>query len=218
MLKNNLKRFKMFLLCFSLGLGSSGCAKSDCSVGDDHVHLYTKGGYKRYIESEYLTCDGFSWNEEYKYLNRKDIELQKFLDKKNLFCIDLNEEVIKSVLEQREDYFEYEYKYDSWESKTTYNPVTEENETKMVQVEKKAWTTDANHFRLTGRVRLCHPVYQAYRVEKNEKGKYICIKSSLVDDVLAISSEYPYINRNYCQTAYTYMSLYDVMSYERIKK
>lgn len=218
MLKNDLKKFKMFLLCFSLGLGSSGCAKSDCSVGDDHVHLYTKDGYVRYIQSEYLTCDGFSWNEEYRYLNRKEIELQQFLDKKNLFRIDLNTQKIQSVLEQREDYFEYEYKYDSWDTETTYDYVKEEYVTKPVRVTKEAWTTDANHINLTGLARLCHPVYQACKVEKNEKGKYKLIRSDMVDNVLDIMDEYPYIDKNYCKTLYyTYMSLYETVRYERKK-
>lgn len=69
----------------------TGCKKSDCELIDDHVHLYTKKRYVKYMHSKILSDWGWKWNEEYHYLNHKDKELQKFLDKNDLIIIEDNQ-------------------------------------------------------------------------------------------------------------------------------
>lgn len=60
-----------------------------------------------------------------------------------------------------------------------------------------SWTTDKNHSRLTGEQRKCHYVYKAYKIEKNEKGKYVLIPSSDVDSFDELNGEYPYIKTKF---------------------
>ena len=60
-----------------------------------------------------------------------------------------------------------------------------------------SWTTDKNHSSLTGEQRRCHYVYQAYKVEKNEKGKYVLVPSEYVDSLDELNGEYPYIKTTF---------------------
>ncbi len=200
-MKKSLKQLKLILMCLPLTL-TNGCAKSDCNLGDDHVHLYTKNGYVKYQQSEILSDWGYKWSEEYYYLNHKDIELQNFLDKKNLLVTELNIDKIQKVQSSRTDYIEYEYEYEDYDTVTRYDWDLGEYVQKRVSVTKTDWTTDENHWFKTGNKRLCHPMYQACKVEKNEKGKYTLIRSEYVDDVLEIKDEYPYIEEGYCKMKY----------------
>ena len=42
-------------------------------------------------------------------------------------------------------------------------------------------------------------MYVAYKIEKDEKGKYVLIPSPQVDDITTVMDEYPYINKKYCK-------------------
>ncbi len=175
----------------------AGCGKkAECSVEGCHAHLYTNDkGYVRYIDKEYLEYEGFSRSDEYIAFAEEEKDFYKYLDKRNLTKIEDNLDVIKAQQEKNQDYLEYRYSYiflqpiphqtkigKTWHTYYTYIPLT-----------RYSWTSDPNHSRLTGDQRLCHYVYTAYRIEKDENGKYVLIPSDSVDDITTVMDEYPYI-------------------------
>ena len=58
------------------------------------------------------------------------------------------------------------------------------------------WTTDKNDSRLTGKVRIIHPMYQAYDIKKDENGKLVVVVSDIVDNLYDVIDEYPYIRKD----------------------
>lgn len=59
---------------------------------------------------------------------------------------------------------------------------------------------------------MCHYVYTAYKVEKDENGDYVLIPSEEVDDIMTVMNEYPCIKEDY----YKVINLEDgvVLDYE----
>ena len=55
---------------------------------------------------------------------------------------------------------------------------------------------DINQDGITGRRRLCHRVYQAYKVVEDEDGEYELVGSPLVDDIMTVKDEYPYFRED----------------------
>ncbi len=179
----------------------TGCGeKAECDVRGNHAHMYqNETGYIRYIDKEYLRYEGYDRQEEYVVIGDSE-DLYKFLDKKNLLRIDDNLELIKQVQEQNQDYMEYRYRYTHLQpiphvrsnGKTTSTYFT------YIPVTRYSWTDNPNHSRLTGETRMCHHVYQAYDIAKDDKGKYVLIASDKVDDITTVMDEYPYIKEKYC--------------------
>lgn len=196
----NMRGLALVLVAATCTTSLAGCGKkADCNIDGSHAHLYTnEQGYIRYIDKEYLTYEGYNRNDEYISIEGEE-NLYKFLDKKDLMRIDDNLEVIQHIQESNEDYTEYRYKYTYLQpiphtmrvGKTTTTYFTYVSRTRY------SWTSDPNHSKLTGETRLCHYTYVAYKVEKDEKGKYVLIPSENVDDLTTIMNEYPYINKNY---------------------
>ena len=201
-LKLNLKKFLSLsgtVLVLMTSMTACG-KKADCNVSGSHAHLYkNEKGYVRYIDKEYLTYEGYSRNEEYVDIEGQE-DLYKFLDKKDLMRIDDNLDLLLAVQETNKDYTEYRYRYTYMQpiphtmrvGKTTTTYFT------YIPHTRYSWTSDPNHSRLTGETRLCHHVYVAYKIEKDEKGKYVLIPSPQVDDITTVMDEYPYINKKYC--------------------
>ncbi len=196
----SMKGMALVLVAASVSTSLVGCGKKvDCKIDGSHAHLYTNNeGYIRYIDKEYLNYDGYTRNDEYISIEGEE-DLYKFLDKKDLMRIDDNIKTIQAIQESNEDYTEYRYKYTYLQpiphtmrvGKTTTTYFTYISRTRY------SWTSDPNHSKLTGETRLCHYTYVAYKVEKDEKGKYVLIPSENVDDLTTIMEEYPYINKNY---------------------
>jgi len=173
--------------------GLSGCAKkADCSVEGNHAHLYTSDeGYSTYYNKEYLTYDGYERQEEYIPLTEEEVDLYKFLDKKDLISLSDNLEVILAQQEQNQDYVEYRYSYKKRVTRMGGKvPVRR-------TVTRYSWTSDPNHSDLTGETRVCHYVYQACNVYKDEHGKYVVIPSEYVDDINDLVGEYTYVRKIY---------------------
>ena len=201
-LKLNLKKFLSLsgaVLVLMTSMTACG-KKADCNVSGSHAHLYkNEKGYVRYIDKEYLTYEGYSRNEEYIDIEGQE-DLYKFLDKKDLMRIDDNLDLLLAVQGTNKDYTEYRYRYTYMQpiphtmrvGKTTTTYFT------YIPHTRYSWTSDPNHSRLTGETRLCHHQYVAYKIEKNEKGKYVLIPSPQVDDITTVMDEYPYINKKYC--------------------
>lgn len=192
-----LRGISLALVATTLAVALTGCGKkADCNVAGKHAHLYTdKNGYVRYIDKEYLEYEGFSRSDEYVAYADEEKDFYKFLDKRNLTKIEDNLDVIKAQQEQNQDYLEYRYSYIFLHpiphhvrtGKTSYTYFT------YIPLTHHSWTRDANHSRLTGEQRLCHYVYTAYKIEKDEHGKYVLIPSDSVDDITTVMDEYPYI-------------------------
>lgn len=196
----SLKGAALVLITTTAIFCTTACAKEvDCSISDAHAHLYqNEAGFIRYIDEEYTSYKGFERQDDYIIIEDEE-DIYKVMKKHGLMRIDDNLEVIKKQQEENKDYFEYRYKYTYMNpiphvhsnGKTTtvfytYNPVT-----------RYSWTTDENHRKLTGEIRLCHYTYTAYKIVENEKGKLVIKASEPVDDITTIMDEYPYIQKSY---------------------
>lgn len=181
--------------------GLSGCSKkADCSIDGNHAHKYVnEEGYVSYIDKEYLSYEGYDRTEEYVSFDATESDLYQFYDKEDLLLISDNLDIILQQQEQNQDFIEYRYRY------TTFLPIPHTMHTgkstmiyfTYIPVTHHSWSPDANHTRLTGEQRLCHYVYTAYKIEKNEKGQYVLVASPEVDDITTIMDEYPYITKKY---------------------
>lgn len=198
-----LKGVALVLVLTTATTSLAGCSKkSDCSIDTYHAHKYVDDeGYVIYIDKEYISYEGYDWTDEYVELSENEKDLYKFFDKKNLLKIDDNLDVILSQQEKNCDYIEYRYSYTYMmpiphvmrSGKTSITYFT------YIPTTHHSWTTDPNHSRLTGEQRVCHHVYTAYKVEKDESGDYVLIPSSEVDDITTVMDEYPYIKKDYCK-------------------
>ncbi len=197
----------LVLVIVTMVASLTGCGKkADCNVGGKHAHLYTnEEGYVRYIEDEHLRYEGYDRNEEYISIEGQE-KLYNFLDKKNLMRIDDNLEVIQSIQDGHCDYTEYRYRYTYLQpiphtrkvGKTTTTYFT------YIPMTRYSWTSNPDHSRLTGETRLCRYVYVAYKVEVDERGKYVLIPSPQVDDLTTVMDEYPYVKEKFYKVVNIY--------------
>ena len=201
-LKVNLQKFLSLsgaVLVLMTSMTACG-KKADCNVSGSHAHLYkNEKGYVRYIDKEYLTYEGYSRNEEYKDIEGSE-ELYKFLDKKDLMRIDDNLDLLLAVQGTNNDYTEYRYRYTYMQPIPHFRKIGKVSSVYYTYIPQTrySWTSDPNHSRLTGETRLCHHVYVAYKIERDDKGKYVLIPSPQVDDITTVMDEYPYISKKYC--------------------
>ncbi len=174
-----------------LATSLTGCGKkAECDISGSHAHLYTnEEGYEAYYNKEYLTYDGYERQEDYIPLTEEEVALYKFLDKKDLISLEDNLDVILAEQEQNTDYIEYRYSY------KRRIPMRVGKVTTFRTVTRYSWTSDPNHINLTGETRLCHYVYQACNVYKDENGKYVVIPSECVDDIGDLVGDYTYVKK-----------------------
>lgn len=186
------------VLAGSLMTGAlTGCSKKvDCDVNGQHAHVYVNDeGFIKYLERENESYFGYDRTDDFWMISDEYSKLLKFLNKKDLVRIEDNEELISTIEGNNTDYIEYRYSYSYLmpiphsvsNGKTTTTYYT------YIPMTGHSWTTNKNHSRLTGDQRRCHYVYQAYKVEKDEKGKYVLIPSEYVDSLDELNGEYPYI-------------------------
>jgi hypothetical protein len=195
----SLKGAALVLITATAITSTTACAKEvDRSIAEAHAHLYqNKAGYIRYIDEEYTKYKGYERKDDYILINGQE-ELYEVMKEHNLMRIDDNLELIQKQQEENKDYFEYRYKYTYMNGipqfrtngKTTsvyyvYYPVT-----------RYSWTTDENHSRLTGEMRLCHYTYTGYKIVE-ENGKLVVKSSQPVDDITSIMDEYPFVKKSY---------------------
>lgn len=199
------KMFSLRGVALALVLSTSvasltGCGKkADCSIDGRHAHLYTnEEGYIRYIDKEYLSYEGYERKEDYVSIEGEE-DFYKFLDKNNLMRIDDNLDVILAQQEANVDYMEYRYSYTYLQpiphiirsGKTTTTYFT------YIPQRRHSWTSNPERSGLTGETRLCHYVYVAYQIVKDENGKYVLVPSPDVDDIREVMGEYPYVKESY---------------------
>jgi len=208
-LKLNLRKFLALAGATIVLISSAGCSKkADCDVPNRHAHRYVnEEGYTRYYDSERISYRGYERQEDYVELTKSDEHFLEFLNKSNLLRIDDNVDVIRNAQEENQDYLEYRYAY-------TYLqpiPIVHSNGKSttityiFVPQTHYSWTRDENHSRLTGETRLCHYVYTSYRIDIDEKGKYVLVPNPEQQDIISTSTEYPYI----CEDYYKIINLAD---------
>lgn len=203
MVKVNVKKFLSLSGVVLVLVGSlTACGKkAECNITGNHAHLFkNEKGYIRYIDKEYLTYEGYTRYEDYQNIDGQE-ELYKFLDKKDLMRIDDNLDLLLAIQDTNKNYTEYRYKYTYMQPIPHTMRVGKVTTTYFTYIPhtRYSWTSDPNHSRLTGETRLCHHVYVAYKIEKDEKGKYVLIPSPQVDDITTVMEEYPYISNKYCK-------------------
>jgi len=205
------REFKNRLLSLVLSLNFlllPGCAKKvDCEIKNKHVHEYiSEEGIKRYLESEreYVgLLDNYKYyrTNNYLLLNEENIEKLELISNKGLVDINENIEAIRDIYSSLSDHIIYQYRYSSLvKSGKGYITVTH-----------YAWTDDPHHSGLTGKKDIVTHVFYGYNIEKNEKGKYVTIKSGPVRDVnILIDMGYKYINSNISEEMHLSDYLYKI--------
>ncbi len=196
----SLRGVALVLVASGIVTSLTGCGKkAECNISGNHAHLYqNEQGYIRYIDKEYLSYEGYQRQEDYVSIEGEE-DYYKFLNKKDLLRIDDNLDLILAEQERNQDYMEYRYSYIYLQPIPHTRKIGKVTSTYFtyIPVTRHSWTKDANHSRLTGETRVCHYVYVAYKVEVNEKGKYVLIPSSQVDDITIIMDEYPFIKKTF---------------------
>ena len=133
------------------------------------------------------------WYDNIEYVDYQEQQLREFEKKKGLIRIEDNIEYLTELQKSEQDFLEYRYAYTYLQpvpivhttGKTTYTTFM------YIPVTHYSWTTDENHSRLTGETRVCHHVYQAYKVVE-ENGKLKVVDSPQLEDILETKGEYPY--------------------------
>lgn len=169
------------------GLTSCGL-NVKCELPNKHAHMYVnEDGYVRYIASEDSSYDGYARSYNYRELSEEDSQLYKFLNRNGLLRIDENIDLILEQQERNMPFIAYEY------AKTELASVGRA----LFTTTRYYWTYDSEATNLTGKEKEVHYLYQAYKVEKNEKGKYILVSSDMVEDITEVMEDYPYVKRDY---------------------
>ena len=166
----------------------SGCSNDKCEIPIRHTHKYVnEEGYIRYIESEKNSIDGYLRSYDNREITDEESSLYKFLNKKGLIRIDENIELLLIQQEVRIPFTAYEY------SEVELTSVG-----KVISLTTNYYfTNDPEHENLTGKEVEIHYIYQAYKVEKDYNGKYQLIPSPLVEDILEVMDEYPYVKEEF---------------------
>lgn len=158
-----------------------------------HVHLYTKDIDNVKIV-KYLPCtkNDFSFTKQDTFLPATNFDLKVYnnLDYLNLFDGRDNIDFINYQIATRHDYMDFYYYY-----KETYTEEDSEGNIKEKTVTHSGWTINPYHRGITGKVRVNHPRYYAYKITINNNNLDL-IQSDSVDDIRTIINEYPYISEN----------------------
>ena len=196
----NLVLRKLTPLALATALVLSGCSKkSECEIPSRHIHRYTKQitgniEIERYIDSESLTVSGYNWNQDYIEMTKEDEALYKLLNSKGLMEADENWDYLYYKMANNHDYLKFYYEYDTVE---TYTETDSEGnvEVHTRTVHHDGWHTNPNDSDNTGKTRLYHHRYYAYRVVY-KNGKFVLEKSPEVDDIREVLADYPYVSES----------------------
>ena len=205
--KSGLKLLAITAVVLTLSTSFSGCVKNvDCDVDVLHAHKYVHktSSFCKYVSSEKEYLYDFYRTDDYVAVDKEKKEFLDYLNDHNLYNILENEEVISKFTKAQDDFLEYEYEYEADDSMVIVSTIDDMITTTVIPgtVTKKAWTTDRNHEDLTGNIRMGHYLYQAYKISKNEKGKYVETKSKYVDNLDEIRENYPYIKSDFYTIVY----------------
>ena len=191
--RKNIQRKKAILgsLILTSTILMSGCVKdAECDINYSHAHYYEdENDFKRLVDSEKEYLGSFERKDDYVRA------LLLFERQNRLININLNEDTIKSIISQNEDFTEYKFSYLSDDAIPSYT-VNGQNVSINYSCEPEvcySWTTDENHEGLTGEKRVVHYMYYGYKVTIDEKGNFILKRSDAVDALEDLPLEYQYI-------------------------
>lgn len=167
----------------------SACSSEiPCEIEGNHAHYYINNDYMgRYVVSEQEYIWSLRRTEEYKTVTNEEKELLDYLNKKGLYSISDNNEILANMMIDHNDFVEYRYKY------IHLIPAGG----RMIPTVAYSWTSDPDEVELTGEERICHYVYYAYKLTKDEKGALRLEKSKPVDDLTQLPQEYKYISQDF---------------------
>ena len=179
----------------------SGCAKNvECNIEEPHAHNYVSDtSFDRYVVSEREYIGEWFRTDDFVVIDEEAEKLIDFENKRDLFKIEENQQTIDNIISMQEDYMEYRYSY----VYLVRYPITTKVGNVRITTYHYArhtgyhWTSDPNHENLTGETRMVHHVYYGYKIEKNERGKYILVKSEPVDNLNDLPEGYDYIKEDF---------------------
>ncbi len=204
MKKYKLQRTVPFVLISTLALSS--CApQSECALPARHVHLYTKpvtGSViiEKYVDSEDLTRGDYNWHKDCIEITKTDEELFRLLGNNNLFSAYNNWDYLRYEMSSHHDFIEYYYHYTTTRIVTTTDSKGKTH-TKLVTDTHSGWTSNPSYSHNTGRIRIGHHRYYAYRVNYTNNG-FQLERSPLVDDIRQVMEEYPYVKEEGNEVVY----------------
>ena len=207
MKKKNIIKLLPYIVASSITLSGCGSTPSCGITNNRHVHLYTKDinddiTISKYKDSEQeVDLNGYTWNQDYIEITKQDEEFYKSLNNNSLFNGMENFDYLYYEMSCNHDYLEYYYEYETIETYTTTDDkgnVTIHTRT----VTHDGWTKNPNYSDNTGKVRLCHHKYRAYKI--NYSNGYINIeRSPYVDDIRDVLQDYPYVKEDNSTVEYT---------------
>lgn len=167
--------------------------KEQCEITNTyHVHLFTKdvgnATINKWVQRENNTS--FTKKDDFLPATAFDLEAFDKLDYYALFSGKDNLAFINQQIKRNRDYLKFYYYYEE-----TYTEEDEDGNTVEKTVEYEGWTTNPYHRGVTGKTRVYHTRYFAYKLVYKD-GKLELEKSKNVDDVREILDEYPYISEN----------------------
>lgn len=200
--------YKSLPLVLALSLTLSGCGgeKSKCDIPSSHVHKFVKEFsddlfIERFVDSEYLTLNGYKWCNDYLETNKFDEQVYKLLNTKRLFDGESNWDYLFNEMASYHDYLMFCYEYYVNETYTTTD--SEGNvEVKTRRVKKYDWHDNPYSLDNTGEVRFYHHRFSGYRVVR-KNNKFVLEKSPYADDIREIIYEYPYFSESPVTEVYT---------------
>lgn len=196
-MKHKVVKIAPCALALSVFLSSCVSVKSECQEINRHVHKYVKtvdGQIKieKYLDDEHLNVWGYNWTDNIIELTSVDERYFKTLESKDLFLGTVNWDFLYYQMLTHPDYLEFYYEYDTVETYTTTDGEGH-TQTHTRIVHHSGWTQDPNYWHNTGKVRLNHYRYYAYRVV-NKDGVFSLEKSKEVDDIREVLEDYPYVS------------------------
>lgn len=177
-----------------------GLSKSKCKIDQYHAHKYLNDKkIVRYIDSEFYRVQGYNRQDDYILVDESQKKLMEFELKNGLIKICDNKEYLENLEKENQDFIEYRYKYIYHESIPHYIKTGKSWHIYYTHrdVEKYSWTTDSEVANATGEERICHNVYEAYKIELDNNGKLKLTSSGEVDSLKEVMDEYPYIKDNF---------------------
>lgn len=158
-----------------------------------HVHLYTREignvTIHKWLNSENNT---FSYikHDDFLPVTTFDLEVYHKLDNRSLFEGKENIDFIHYQIRNNRDYMKFYYEYEE-----SHEEKDEDGNTRIVTTEYDGWSTNPRHKGVTGKTKVYHTRYYAYKLVQRD-GQLELEKSPSVDDIRTILNEYPYVSES----------------------
>ena len=177
----------------------SGCARDlPCDIDYAHAHYYAnQEEFGRYIVSEKSSISGLDRTDKVMPIYKEgEKTLLDFANKNGLFKISENKEAIERICETQFDHREYEVSLTYPVSHVKLSADGKQTSIEISYVTQHSWTSDPNEA-TSEETRDCHYIYYGYKIERDENGEYIKIKSDPVDSISLLSPEYEYVEMDF---------------------